>query len=1396
MRKSRHLSKKSVSILCAAALVTSSLATAPGAFAEVNGDGTITINEKYASHESLQPTPQGFQVDTILNWTPESDPDAKFARSTIPLETDRVTGPQVNPYSNPEAKLMVCSLANSNHDNSFLQGSDTFDSYAFGYWQYVNSMVYWAGSDEGIFVVPTPDVIDSAHKNGVPVTATLGFPWGPDTTGGLRLEELEKFVQKDENGNYPVADKMVEIAHYYGFDGYFFNQETYGSTAEVASELVNMMKYVKKKYPDIIFNWYDSMAKDGSVSYQDAVNDKNKLWIEKDEDGLYAVDEFFMNYNWGGDHSNPTSPSYPDITHKIPTTIETMINSGRSHYDAFAGFEVQQNSMNTPIRDHLLVDENGKLKISIALYCPNSTMGFSKDPVDFHEQEKRFYVGSEGDPANEPLDPADPNNWEWVGMARFFADKTVITEAPFTTSFNTGHGKQWFVDGEVSRTEGWNNRSAQDILPTWTWTVQTDGSKLQGAYDFDDAYNGGNSVKFTGNLDASNKIMLYSTQVENAKSASVTYKVNKDGSNVQLGLCYGDNYDEANFKYYDLGTGTAGEWTTANVDISEDASKGLPISAIAIKVDGQVTDYQLNLGNISLNDQASVKCDAPASVTLDEIMYKDANKAQVRMYWDGVENAEYYELYQVKADGSTQMITALPNTAYYIDNLVKEEGQDTATVRVVPVSADGTRGHYKDLVIDWEIPNGATAYAPVPSSDNVCLNGVGAEVTGYSGQGEAEPAWKAIDGTSLNGSKWCQAGTNRGWMTIKLLDGPKTIRRFRVEHAEAGGEGKINNTRDFSLQYKDTDGQWKIAKQITGNTDAITDVVLDQPITAEEWKLDITYADQGPWTAIRIYEWQMFEDATQPATDSVGMQFASAENNEGTADVFTLSHVPEGYTVKAYADVEKNTLLGSAVAEANGKVTIDNLDFGADAGRVYYTVQGGVTAESDVLSTAYESETAEKTPAATDISFSKFSQIGSSNSMFKDNIYTNLTVNGLQEGDVVYLYEKNADPDGLAQGLYTKKSLPVAAGEDSITIERVQLPYEGTQLTMQVKREGMKASDPYEVSAATELNNLLTQAKAISQADYPIGYAELQKAITAAQAIADDTTANYDEIAAQVEALSAAIDNTKAVTQVLETTVKNAERLLEEGALDNTLQVIVDGFNASLKQAKELLENPKATQSEINAANVDLLGWMAKVDWKQGDKTILEVAVDIATSINENLDLYLDTEAFSAAYAKAQEVLADGNAMQDEVDSAYEALMEAMMNLRMKPNKDILNDLIEQVEGMDLSGYTADSVNALQNALAAAQAISTNEKATQDEVDAAVENLAAAKAALVKEDTNEGTVELPVVTPGDDQDTGSVEQTGEGTAPTETGDAGSFTALALTAMAGAAVFVFSKKRKH
>lgn len=1037
---------KPAAILCAISLIASSLSVTQ-VRAEVNGDGTLAVNEALANNESLQPLPGGFQVDTLLNWTPESDPDARYARASVPLKKGRVTGPLVNSNANPDAKLMVCSLSNSNHDSTPVQGSESFDSYAFGYWQYVNTMVYWAGSEEGIFVVPTPDIIDSAHKNGVPVTATIGFPWGPDDTEGkIRLKEIDKFVQQKTDGSFPVADKMVEVAKYYGFDGYFFNQETYGGTPEMATKMADMMKYVHKKHPDFIFNWYDSVINDGSVTYQDAVTDVNKFWIEKDKKGQYAVDEFFMNYNWGGANGQKTSEKYPDDTKKIPETIATMKKAGRSPYDAFAGFEVQQNSIATPIRDHLLVDAKGKLKLSIALYCPNSTMGFSKDPVDFHEREKRFWVSSTGNPAKEPLDPADPKNWDWVGMARFFADKTIITKAPFVTNFNTGHGEKWYIDGKVSRTTQWNNRSMQDILPTWTWMVNSSGTKLNGAYDFETAFNGGNSVKFTGKLDSSNKIMLYSTKVTNADTAEVTYKVNKPGSKVELGICYGDTYSEKNFKYYPLSTATPGKWKTSKVDLS--ANKGKKAIAVALRVDGKVKDYQLNLGRLALTSKKTAVPAAPTGFTVDEMMYNTANEAQARVYWNASKNASYYEIYRVNANGKDVLINATPNNAYYIPALQRESGQKSVTIKVVPVNGDGVRGKAASKKISWAEDENSYLQAEPVKSPNVALN---AKVTGFSGQGEAEPAVKAIDGTSLNGSKWCQAGVNKGWMSIKL-DKPKTVRRWRVEHAKAGGEDAISNTIDFSLQYKDANGSWKVAKEISGNTAGITDVILDTPVTAQEWKLDITKADGGKWVAVRIYEWQMFESDLLPPHPDVASHFANVVNAEGAADTLTLSHVPTDAVIKLYTDLNKTNSIASAKPNKDGVVTIDGLKLKEDGGRLYYTVKSDISSESSVIGVTYESEKAVKTPASNNVSFQTFQMPNTSNT---NSNYATVTVKGLKPGDVASIYDSKDSKN------YLKRSLPVETNATSITFSQIPVS-KGGKVYLEVKRKGMLTSDRYD----------------------------------------------------------------------------------------------------------------------------------------------------------------------------------------------------------------------------------------------------------------------------------------------------------------------------------------------
>lgn len=168
--------KRFGSCLMALAMVLSGTAL-PASAATPGKDGSAEMNEAYAAHESLMPIGPSFSVATLLEWTPESDPDARYSRASIPM-ANREGGFVVNPKANPEAKLMLCSLANSSHDTTSSQGTENFMSWSFNYWQYTDSFVYWSGSEEGLICCPTGEFTDAAHTNGVPVVATLGFPWG------------------------------------------------------------------------------------------------------------------------------------------------------------------------------------------------------------------------------------------------------------------------------------------------------------------------------------------------------------------------------------------------------------------------------------------------------------------------------------------------------------------------------------------------------------------------------------------------------------------------------------------------------------------------------------------------------------------------------------------------------------------------------------------------------------------------------------------------------------------------------------------------------------------------------------------------------------------------------------------------------------------------------------------------------------------------------------------------------------------------------------------------------------------------------------------------------------------------------------------------------------------
>ena len=193
--------------------------------------------------------------------------------------------------------------------------------------------------------------------------------------------------------------------------------------------------------------------------------------------------------------------------------------------------------------------------------------------------------------------------------------------------------------------------------------------------------------------------------------------------------------------------------------------------------------------------------------------------------------------------------------------------------------------------------------------------------------------------TSLS-DKW-SSGQLSGSVDIRLTQ-PRTVVRWVMDHAGAGGESVndgLMNTKDFDLYYKDADGQWKLAKEVRGNKAHVTDITLDKPITAQDWRLNVVTSDNGtPWKAIRIYNWKMYEKLD---TESVNIPMAKAAarslgNNKvqvGFADV------PAGATITVYDNPNSQTPLATLKSEVGGDLASSPLDLTNQSGLLYYRTQ-------------------------------------------------------------------------------------------------------------------------------------------------------------------------------------------------------------------------------------------------------------------------------------------------------------------------------------------------------------------------------------------------------------------------------------------------------------------------
>ena len=223
-------------------------------------------------------------------------------------------------------------------------------------------------------------------------------------------------------------------------------------------------------------------------------------------------------------------------------------------------------------------------------------------------------------------------------------------------------------------------------------------------------------------------------------------------------------------------------------------------------------------------------------------------------------------------------------------------------------------------------------------------------------------------------------------------------------------------------------------------------------------------------------------------------------------------------------------------------------------------------------------------------------------------------------------------------------------------------------------------------------------------------------------------------------------------TAVLEYALELAENADTEGVIDSVVEI----FNNAKAAAQDILDRAKAgdpsvTQEMVDVSWQNLIKAMQYLSFKQGDKTDLQKVIDMAKLLD--LSEYLDEgrQAFTDALAAAEAVLANGDAMQEEVDQSWKELLKAMSELRLKPNKDALKDLIDEANGMNTEGADEETIAAFQNALAAATSVYDNEEATEEEVATAEEGL---QAALDQLRAAVGDTEDPDNS-GDDGNTGS-----------------------------------------
>lgn len=818
-----------------------------------------------------QPYGGCWHPDDIKNWSPETDPDAKFNRAKVPLAA-RFKEPKLmkanknqfyeGQICNATILYPTCSMCPSQGDNNFLGYQPT-------YWQYMDKLVYWAGSaSEGIIIPPPAGATDAAHQSGVKSLGQIFFP--PSYYGGK--QEWVRQMLSREDGKYIYAIKLYEIAKYMGFDGWFINEESGGGSNSEWVGFIQEFNRIADENGDtqMEIQWYNA-----SMTPNNTILTSHKNTSQ------------FLEYGATGDYRGYASKlgcTEAETFSKIYAGVQ-VVSSGHTGYAASLN-----NAM--PTSGHVG---------SLDLFCPEeriwkdnvkNILGTKDDNgqraydaiTKTFKNEEQMWVNLQGDPSYV----AESG---WPGLSGRMLERSVISSMPFETSFCVGVGKYRFVEGEKQGSQDWYHSGVQSIMPTWRWWIENKGN-LTASIDWDDAYNFGSSIKIAGTLTSGDHLMrLYKTMIPVSAGGTLrlVYKTNTAGS-VEVKLATESKVDGEMVTLSNPTTSEKNGWTVAEYDLSSLNGKTVYMIALNLKAAADVNAYELSLGEMAMLPAGY----APAAVTVSNLATTSVlgeEKGDIRLTWDYDYTADFdhFDIYTVTVDGTRVLVGQTRDEGFYIPTFVRNANDAYVNVEVVPVMKDMKQQSAQTLKVDYPAPTIpavtfklSKSYIKVGETATITANGTGKPtawewilpeslelvdgeltdnvitvkglksgrqtvtvkatnvvgtsettqevldvmddseinevynvalkktVVSYSGStNESEVPSKIIDGVTYPSStsdKWCNVSADN-WVIFDL-EGAYRIYGFRIYDANSGPESGCDQIRSYTIELSNDGEHW------------------------------------------------------------------------------------------------------------------------------------------------------------------------------------------------------------------------------------------------------------------------------------------------------------------------------------------------------------------------------------------------------------------------------------------------------------------------------------------------------------------------------------------------------------------------------------------------------------